>query len=79
LILDRAGQEVGRVVGPAEWDASEVIEFIKPIIAKQTVPIEGRWPGRAISRPSHAQLAMAQGTLRQMSHMERERERERER
>jgi thiol-disulfide isomerase/thioredoxin len=40
LILDRAGQEVGRVVGPAEWDASEVIEFLKPIIAKQTVPIE---------------------------------------
>ncbi len=40
LILDRAGQEVGRVVGPAQWDASEVIEFLKPIIAKQTVPIE---------------------------------------
>jgi len=40
LILDRAGQEVGRVVGPVQWDASEVIEILKPIIAKQTAPIE---------------------------------------
>ena len=40
FILDRAGQEVGRVVGPAEWDASGVVEFLKPIIAKQIAPIE---------------------------------------
>jgi thiol-disulfide isomerase/thioredoxin len=50
LILDRAGHEVGRVVGPAEWDASEVSEFLKPIIAKETAPIEqagsaGQSPG----------------------------------
>jgi thiol-disulfide isomerase/thioredoxin len=30
LILDRAGQEMARVVGPLEWDASVVVEFIKP-------------------------------------------------
>jgi len=40
LILDRAGHEVGRVVGPAGWDAAEVIEFLKPIIAKEPAPIE---------------------------------------
>jgi thiol-disulfide isomerase/thioredoxin len=40
LILDRAGHEVSRVVGPAEWDAAEVIEFLKPIISKETAPIE---------------------------------------
>src|SRR5262249_49440920 len=38
--LDRAGQEVSRVVGPAEWDASEVIELLKPMIAKEPAPIE---------------------------------------
>jgi len=36
LILDRGGQEVGRIVGPAEWDAPEVVEFLKPVIARQT-------------------------------------------
>jgi thiol-disulfide isomerase/thioredoxin len=30
LILDRAGQEIARVVGPLEWDASVVVEFIRP-------------------------------------------------
>lgn len=35
LVIDRAGNEVGRIVGPAEWDAPEVAEFLKPIIAKQ--------------------------------------------
>ncbi len=34
LILDRAGLEIGRMVGPAEWDSPEVAEFLKPIIAK---------------------------------------------
>ena len=38
LILDRRGAEVGRVVGPAEWDAPEVAEFLKPIIARQNDP-----------------------------------------
>ena len=30
LILDRAGQEIARVVGPSDWDASVVAEFLKP-------------------------------------------------
>jgi len=38
LILDRGGQEVSRIVGPAEWDAPEVAEFLTPIIAKQRDP-----------------------------------------
>jgi thiol-disulfide isomerase/thioredoxin len=35
LILDRAGEEVARVIGPAEWDTPEVAEFLKPIIANK--------------------------------------------
>ncbi len=35
LIIDRAGNEVGRITGPAEWDAPELAEFLKPIIARQ--------------------------------------------
>ena len=39
LILDRAGQEVARVVGPAEWDAPEVAELLKQVIVGQTEAI----------------------------------------
>jgi thiol-disulfide isomerase/thioredoxin len=37
LLIDRAGQEIGRVIGPAEWDAPEIAEFLKPFIANRTV------------------------------------------
>jgi thiol-disulfide isomerase/thioredoxin len=39
LILDRAGEEIARVIGPAEWDTPEVAEFLKPIIANESNPI----------------------------------------
>lgn len=35
LIIGPTGDEIGRVVGPAEWDAPEVIELLKPLIAKK--------------------------------------------
>lgn len=35
LVLDRNGEEVARVIGPAEWDAPEIAELLKPIIAKE--------------------------------------------
>jgi thiol-disulfide isomerase/thioredoxin len=34
LILDREGREVGRIVGPAEWDSVEMMDFLKPVIAR---------------------------------------------
>lgn len=34
LLLDREGHEIGRLVGPAEWDAPEIVEFINCVIAK---------------------------------------------
>jgi thiol-disulfide isomerase/thioredoxin len=33
LVLDRQGQELGRLVGPAEWDAQDMVAFLKSIIA----------------------------------------------
>jgi thiol-disulfide isomerase/thioredoxin len=35
LIIDRAGQEVGRVIGPAEWDSPEIADVLRPIISAQ--------------------------------------------
>src|SRR5712692_10542931 len=40
LVLDRDGKEVARIVGPAEWDAPEVAELLKPVIAKPSDPIK---------------------------------------
>lgn len=34
LIVDRAGAEVGRVVGPVEWDAPEISTVLKAVIAR---------------------------------------------
>jgi len=32
LIIDRQGREVGRLVGPAEWDSEEAIELLQAVI-----------------------------------------------
>jgi thiol-disulfide isomerase/thioredoxin len=29
LLIDRDGMEVGRLIGPAEWDSPEMVEFIR--------------------------------------------------
>lgn len=35
LLIDPQGRELARLEGPAEWDAPEMIDFLKTIIAKQ--------------------------------------------
>lgn len=47
LIIDRAGNEVGRVVGPAEWDAPEVVTLLRSVMAR---PINASQP--APGRPT---------------------------
>ena len=34
LIIDREGREIGRLIGPAEWDEPENIDFMKCVIKK---------------------------------------------
>lgn len=34
LLLNRKGQEIGRLVGPAEWDAPEAYELVKAAISQ---------------------------------------------
>jgi len=33
LIVDRGGLEVGRIIGPAEWDSAEIAQYLKTVIA----------------------------------------------
>ena len=44
LLIDRAGRELGRLVGPAEWDEPDIVQFLKRVIAQKTgsiVPTNG--------------------------------------
>jgi thiol-disulfide isomerase/thioredoxin len=59
LLIDRTGRELGRLVGPAEWDEPDIVQFLKRIIAQKTgsaVPTNGleRADGRGapIASPS---------------------------
>jgi len=40
LIIDRNGNEVGRFVGPAEWDSPEFIDVLRPIASNPEKPAE---------------------------------------
>jgi thiol-disulfide isomerase/thioredoxin len=52
LLIDRKGRELGRTVGPAEWDSDEVVEFLRSVIEQ---------PSAAVSNPeisAEAQLVL---------------------
>ena len=38
LLIDREGRELGRLLGPAEWDSPEMIAFLQKIIARKPAP-----------------------------------------
>lgn len=33
LLIDRNGMEIGRLIGPTEWDAPEMVDFLKSVIS----------------------------------------------
>jgi thiol-disulfide isomerase/thioredoxin len=47
LLIDRQGRELGRLSGPADWDAPETIAFLKSMIArKESRLVDPQWKGR---------------------------------
>ena len=36
LLLDRDGSEIGRLLGPAEWDSPEMVSFIRGYVERQS-------------------------------------------
>ena len=36
LLIDRDGRELGRLVGPAEWDQPDIVQFLKRMIPQKT-------------------------------------------
>src|SRR6266568_1333496 len=37
LLIDRSGREIGRVIGPAEWDTPEIAELLSPFIQNKNL------------------------------------------
>jgi len=42
LLIDREGNELGRLAGPAEWDSREMVSFIRGYIERQSGAALGR-------------------------------------
>lgn len=40
LLIDREGREIGRLMGPAEWDEPGIVAFLKRVIAHRASAIE---------------------------------------
>ena len=36
LLIGRDGRELGRLIGPAEWDEPDIVQFLKRVIAQKT-------------------------------------------
>ncbi len=35
LLLDRDGRELGRIAGPAEWDSTEIADFLRGVMSRE--------------------------------------------
>lgn len=61
LLIDREGRELGRLVGPAEWDDPDIIQFLKRIVAQKysaLTPVDRRKPvGSRSASPSQPSFA----------------------
>lgn len=64
ILIDRDGREAGRLTGPAEWDASDMVKFIRNRLAKKSA-----WPMPPMLRQAaetHVRLGpgfLAAGTI----------------
>lgn len=40
ILIDRQGREIGRLMGPAEWDEPGIVEFLKRLVAQKASAAE---------------------------------------
>ena len=56
LLIDREGREIGRHVGPAQWDTSEMVDFLEQQIARASGALrpgrDRKWAGSPEGRPA---------------------------
>lgn len=54
LLIDRDGREIGRLVGPAEWDSPDMVTFIRSYLPKQS------WFGTPVFHFANAEIGSGQ-------------------
>jgi hypothetical protein len=56
LLIDREGREIGRLAGPAEWDAPEMVAFIRQQLSRASSTVRpgaaGRWAADHADSPA---------------------------
>jgi thiol-disulfide isomerase/thioredoxin len=62
LLLDRDGDEVGRLLGPAEWDSPEMVAFFRDYLKRTAAD-----PGRKWSRPTRDVRGSSSHTVARLS------------
>jgi thiol-disulfide isomerase/thioredoxin len=58
LIISRAGYEINRFIGPADWDEPEIAEFLQDIIA-QPIEVAEKLPRSSGAQPGQSPLRRA--------------------
>jgi thiol-disulfide isomerase/thioredoxin len=63
LIINRDGQEVARITGPAEWDSAGITQFLRPLIAepRETNSIAGERASRVAETDKSASSPLQRG------------------
>jgi len=49
LLIERDGREIGRLIGPAEWDSPEMVEFVRCVVAKSDAARSRKDPAPAVA------------------------------
>jgi thiol-disulfide isomerase/thioredoxin len=49
LLIDREGGEIGRLIGPAEWDSPQMVEFVSCVVARSDAARSGNDPAPAVT------------------------------
>ena len=52
LLIDREGRELGRLMGPAEWDEPEIVEFLRRVVLQKTGATQRMIRSKRADRPS---------------------------
>lgn len=63
LLIDRDGREIGRLVGPAEWDSPNMVAFIRGYLAKQSGLLDPRLPSAGLATANDRWVAAADSSI----------------
>ncbi|MBI4184449.1 MAG: TlpA family protein disulfide reductase [Proteobacteria bacterium] len=57
LLIDQEGREIGRLIGPAEWDAAEMVAFLRRYLASKSGAVSPGAGTRSTRHPADRRVA----------------------